>query len=91
MAAAGADIVVEVVLALPDRQQVARMELPAGSRVRDALEASGMPLSMPWAAARGGEVVDLDLPLADGDRIDICRPLAADPKEARRARARRRR
>lgn len=91
MAAAGADIVVEVVLALPERQKVVRVELPAGSRVRDAIAASGFGVQMPWAAACRGEVVDLDSTLADGDRIDICRPLAADPKELRRARARRRR
>jgi putative ubiquitin-RnfH superfamily antitoxin RatB of RatAB toxin-antitoxin module len=37
-----------------------------------------------------GRRVSLDTPLADGDRVEILRPLAADPKEARRQRARRR-
>jgi len=91
MAAAAAEIAVEVVLALPDRQEVVRLGLPAGSRVRDAIDASGLRVKTPWAAACRGAVVGLDSPLADGDRIDICRPLAADPREARRARARRRR
>lgn len=91
MAALSARIVVDVVHALPERQEVVRLELPAGSRVRDAIAASGFRVQTPWAAACRGEVVGLDSPLSDGDRIDICRPLAADPKELRRARARRRR
>jgi len=35
-----------------------------------------------------GKVVEEDAPLTDGDRVEIYRPLAADPKEARRRRAR---
>jgi putative ubiquitin-RnfH superfamily antitoxin RatB of RatAB toxin-antitoxin module len=37
-----------------------------------------------------GRRVTLDTKLADGDRVEIYRPLRADPKEARRQRARRR-
>jgi len=35
-----------------------------------------------------GRVVSPGTPLADGDRVEVYRPLAADPKSARRARAR---
>ncbi|MGE0873916.1 MAG: RnfH family protein [Burkholderiales bacterium] len=91
MADRPARIVVNVVHALPDRQEVVRLELPEGSRVQEAIRASGFTVQTPWAAACQGALVSLDSTLTDGDRIDICRPLAADPKEVRRARARRRR
>ena len=37
-----------------------------------------------------GRVAGLETELAEGDRVEIYRPLAMDPKEARRLRARRR-
>lgn len=77
----------------PAARQVrcARLVLPAGSTVADALRASG------WAAEYGlpvetmscgvwGKVQPLDKPLRDGDRVEIYRPLTVDPKEARRLR-----
>jgi putative ubiquitin-RnfH superfamily antitoxin RatB of RatAB toxin-antitoxin module len=81
---------VEVVYALPGEARALTVELPAGSRVRDALRASGL------AAGEGllgvfGKKVEPDAPLSDGDRVEIYRPLAMDPKEQRRQRARRRR
>lgn len=82
---------VEVVYACPESADVVTVELPPGATVRDVLEKSGlMPL------ARGkigifGKVVHADARVADGDRIEIYRPLALDPKEARRRRARARR
>lgn len=82
-------ISIEVVLALPDRQTVRRVELPAGSTVRDALAASGM--GQTGRAGIYGKVVPAGAVLADGDRVEIYRPLRADPKELRRARATKRR
>jgi putative ubiquitin-RnfH superfamily antitoxin RatB of RatAB toxin-antitoxin module len=78
---------VEVVQALPRREACARVRVPEGSTVRDVLEKSGL-LPLP----RGkvgifGKLVSPDTPVADGDRIELYRPLAADPKEARRRRA----
>jgi hypothetical protein len=67
--------------------------LPAGSRVRDAIVASGVLGEFDGIdLARNrvgiyGELVDLDRPLADGERVEIYRALIADPKEARRRRA----
>jgi putative ubiquitin-RnfH superfamily antitoxin RatB of RatAB toxin-antitoxin module len=81
---------VEVVHALPRREASARLRLPEGSVVRDALRLSGL---LPLAHGKVGifgKVVDFGAPLADGDRIEVYRPLAADPKEARRRRAARR-
>ena len=80
---------VDVVCAHPGSAQVVRVELPAGATLRDALAASGFN---PKNQAVGifGKRAALDHPLADGDRVEIYRPLALDPKEARRLRARKR-
>ncbi|HEY5896956.1 MAG TPA: RnfH family protein [Burkholderiales bacterium] len=84
-----ASIRVEVVYALPGEARTVSVALPAGSRVCDALRASGL------AAGDGlvgvfGKRVEADALLSDGDRVEIYRPLAMDPKERRRQRARRR-
>jgi uncharacterized protein len=80
---------VEVVEAYPGRWRRARIELEEGATVRTALAAAG------WGAVRAaagihGRRVALDTRLADGDRVEIYRPLRADPKAARRQRALRR-
>lgn len=75
---------VEVVLAFPDRAEAVRVELSGGATVRDALSAAGMTGS---AFGVFGKVVSADSRLKDGDRVEIYRPLAADPKEQRRRRA----
>jgi uncharacterized protein len=82
---------VEVVYALPRREQSVRVSVPQGATVREALEKSGL---LPLARGKVGifgRVVRADTPLKPGDRIEIYRPLAADPKEERRRRAARRR
>lgn len=84
-------LVVEVVYALPQREESARVSVPQGATVRDVLEKAGL---LPLARGKVGifgKVVPADAPVADGDRVEIYRPLAADPKEARRRRAARRR
>jgi putative ubiquitin-RnfH superfamily antitoxin RatB of RatAB toxin-antitoxin module len=81
---------VEVVHALADRQVVVPLQLPEGATAEQAVAMSGLP-----AAGRrmgiGGKVVEATHVMRDGDRVELLRPLAADPKEARRLRARRRR
>jgi len=77
---------VEVVYALPERADVITVELPAGATVADALTASGLTGSLLGVF---GKQVKPDHRLADGDRVEIYRPLRMDPKEARRRRARR--
>jgi putative ubiquitin-RnfH superfamily antitoxin RatB of RatAB toxin-antitoxin module len=83
---------VEVIYALPRRASTVQLELPAGATLRDALASCGFEVD-PGKQAFGvfGKRVGLDHPLADGDRVEIYRPLAVDPKEARRRRARGRR
>jgi len=85
---------VAVVVALAGRQDVVELELADGSRVADALEASAVrPLLESFdrgALAVGiwSRRVALDTRLRDGDRVEIYRPLVADPKAQRRTRAR---
>ena len=90
-----AAIRVEVVYARPGGADVVTVQLPAGAVVRDALSAAGMatrhPEIDPGALGIFGKHVRPDAPLADGDRVEIYRPLALDPKERRRQRARKRR
>lgn len=82
---------VEVVYALPERQTVVVLTLPAGSCVADALAASGLidRYALPDDCPVGifATRVDRARPLADGDRVEIYRPLEVDPKQARRLRA----
>ncbi len=83
-----------MVYALAGEARIVRVERGDGATLADALTASGLPLHIA-DIARGtiavgvyGETKPLDAPLADGDRIEIYRPLRVDPKEARRRRAR---
>ena len=78
---------VEVVDARRDGVSTAKVELPAGALVRDALLASGLNLD-PSAVGIFGKRVAPDARLADGDRVELYRPLLLDPKERRRERAR---
>ena len=86
-------ITVEVAYALPDRQELIEVELPAGATVLDAIERSGIPARYPGIELRSGWVgvygktVRLDTRLRAGDRVEIYRPLIADPKSVRQARA----
>ena len=91
MAARLADIEVEVVYALPRRERSIRLIVPEGATVREVLEQSGLLPQVRGKVGIFGKVVSPDRALANGDRIEIYRPLPADPKEARRRRAARRR
>lgn len=69
-----------------------RLELESGSTVLDALHASGIyntyPETQEMAVGIYAKVVSLDTILKDGNRLEIYRPLALDPKEKRRRLAR---
>jgi putative ubiquitin-RnfH superfamily antitoxin RatB of RatAB toxin-antitoxin module len=83
---------VEVVYAQPERADSVRLDLPRGATVREALLASGFEVNLEKGAfGVFGQRVALDRPLAEGDRVEIYRPLTMDPKEARRRRAARKR
>jgi len=85
---------VEVVYALPERQVVDALEFAAPVTIEQAVRASTLPRQFPHLdldrAAVGvfGARRPLDWRLADGDRVEIYRPLRMRPEEARRARAR---
>lgn len=79
---------VELLRAWPRRFERHELELAAGSSVADALSAAGMtedPETVAYAVY--GVRVDLQTLLQEGDRIELLRPLQADPKDARRRRA----
>jgi putative ubiquitin-RnfH superfamily antitoxin RatB of RatAB toxin-antitoxin module len=84
---------VEVVYALPRVQEAVVVDLAPGATVADAIEASGLPSRHPslreemQAVGINGRIVTLERPIADGDRVEIYRPLLADPMTARRQRA----
>jgi putative ubiquitin-RnfH superfamily antitoxin RatB of RatAB toxin-antitoxin module len=80
-------ITVEVVDARGARLRRVAVRLPAGSRVDDALAASGLWRADHIGVARFGQRVEGDALLAEGDRLELLRALQADPKQARRRRA----
>lgn len=88
-----AEIHVEVVYALPDRQALLNVRLAEGAMVEDAIRASGVLGAFPEIDLARNKVgifsklVKLDEKLRDRDRVEIYRPLIADPKEVRRKRA----
>jgi putative ubiquitin-RnfH superfamily antitoxin RatB of RatAB toxin-antitoxin module len=84
-------LAVSVVYALPERYWCVQLRVPANATVGDALAAAALTAPglevVPERLAVFGRAVGLDAPLHDGDRIEILRPLAIDPKDARRLRA----
>jgi len=91
---AAGTIGVEVVLAWPRRHLSCRLALPPGATVADAVAAAGFPaaaMAQVTGMAVHGEAVRDATVLRDGDRVELLRPLVADPKDARRLRAERQR
>ena len=89
---AGALLRIALVRAWPDRAEGLQLCLANGSSVADALagaRAAGWQISdaEEGRIAVFGRVVASDRRLHDGDRIELLRPLEADPKQRRRARA----
>ena len=78
---------VEVIRATPGNADSVTVSLAAGATLRDALAAAGYQLDPQEKVGIFGRRASLDQPLAEGDRVEIYRPLAVDPKEARRRRA----
>ena len=86
-------ITVEVAYATPETQRLYACELSVPCTVKQAIEACEVLLDFPLidlsqqAVGIWGTKCDLDAPLQDGDRVEIYRPLAMSPTEARRLRA----
>ena len=87
-------IIAEVAYATPERQSVITINLPAGSTAEQAIQASDIVQAFAEIDLATqkigifGSVCKLDRVLADGDRVEIYRPLRQSPMEARRGRQR---
>ena len=85
-----ADISVEIAFGTRDRQELLELTVPAGTTLADALSRSCIAELFPGeridrlAVGIWGKPVARTTRLSDGDRIEIYRPLAMDPREARR-------
>ena len=84
---------VEVVYPLSQKQELFAVKLPSGSTVRQAIEASGILSKYPEIDLTKNKLgiyaklAKPDAVLRDRDRVEIYRPLIADPKEVRKQRA----
>jgi uncharacterized protein len=91
---------VSVVVATTHAADLVELDVAPGATVRDAIDASGLLARHPEIdLGRAADeqrigvfarLVALDAVLAEGDRVELYRPLAVDPKEARRRRVTRR-
>lgn len=85
-------IAVSVAYATPEVQELVEVEVPAGASARIAVERSGLVAAYALDLATLGVAIhgrrgSLDTTLDDGDRVELTRPLVADPKDVRRTRA----
>jgi putative ubiquitin-RnfH superfamily antitoxin RatB of RatAB toxin-antitoxin module len=84
---------IEVCYALPQKQEIVAVELGEHATLSDAVMASGLMTKYPDITLEQskfgvfGKICRVDSPLSEGDRVEIYRPLIADPKEVRRKRA----
>ena len=85
---------VEIVYALADVQKVIDLDVAEGTTLGQAVEKSGLLDEFPEIELGGrnktgiwNKLAKLDAVLRDRDRIEVYRPLIADPKEVRRQRA----
>ncbi len=86
-------IPVEVAYAKPEEQVILRLEVPEGTTAIQAIEMSGITRRFPEIDMNNlklgifGKLKKPDQVLTAGDRVEIYRPLIADPKEVRKRRA----
>jgi uncharacterized protein len=86
-------MLIEIAYAKPEQQRLLSLEISAETTVQQAIEQSGIMNQFPEIDLNVNRVgifskpCKLDQLLQAGDRIEIYRPLIADPKEARKNRA----
>ena len=86
-------MIVEVAYALPDKQSLISLEVEKGTTLKEAIEASGILDSFEQIDLTKDRVgifskfATLDTVLREKDRVEIYRPLIADPKQVRKERA----
>ena len=84
---------IEIVYAVPGETTVIPVVVRRGTTVGEAIQASGIGHMIPDIDLESrkigvfNQIVSLHDSVSDGDRIEIYRPLIADPKEVRRKRA----
>lgn len=89
----GLKMKIEVCYALPEKQEIVKLDLPEGALLEQAVRASDLCSKYPEISLEQGKfgiygkISRLDTALREGDRVEIYRPLIADPKEVRRKRA----
>jgi len=87
------EILVEVAYALPEQQLILELMVPEGTTAEQAVQQSGITRKFPEIDLTQnklgifGKLVKGDTVLRERDRVEIYRPLIADPKEVRRQRA----
>ena len=87
------DMTVEVAYALPHQQLIIPVQIAPESNAEAAIMASGILAKFPEIdlavnqIGAFGKLIKLDTPLRHLDRVEIYRPLIADPKEVRKQRA----
>jgi len=87
------NVTVEVAYGLPEKQYLLKVTLKAGATVEDAIRSCGLLALRTEIDLTQNKVgiysrpVKLQDRVQDGDRVEIYRPLIADPKELRRQRA----
>jgi putative ubiquitin-RnfH superfamily antitoxin RatB of RatAB toxin-antitoxin module len=88
-----AQITVEVAYALPNKQLIKTLEVPVGTTAHQAVKLSAIAEAFDAAIPEDGplgifgKAVANEHVLREGDRVEIYRPLIADPKEVRKERA----
>jgi putative ubiquitin-RnfH superfamily antitoxin RatB of RatAB toxin-antitoxin module len=86
-------IPVEVAYALPDKQEIVTLDVQSGTTAQAAVVQSNIDRHFPGLVLEGarlgifGKAVKADYVLQAGDRVEIYRPLLADPKDVRKKRA----
>ena len=81
---------IEVVLALPGRQELISLDVDTDTTVEMAISLSAIGDKFPeedlsnYRTGIWGKLVNRDHPLQDGDRLELVRPLLMDPRDARR-------
>jgi putative ubiquitin-RnfH superfamily antitoxin RatB of RatAB toxin-antitoxin module len=84
---------IEVAYALPEKQVILPVNVELGTTIGGAIVQSGIMMEFPELDIEHSDVGIFGKPatmttvLSDGDRVEIYRPLIADPKEVRRKRA----
>lgn len=86
-------IKVQVCYAQRDKQELVDVKVPEGATLQQALEGSGLLVKYPEIDLKKNKfgifakLSKVDAVLRDRDRVEIYRPLIADPKEVRKQRA----